>query len=180
MFSKVIERVSVVSGWLSGIGIYVMTIIVFVDVLLRYFFGSPTMVADVISVYSMCFVSFVGAAFTSKLGRHVSVDLVYQKFSPRTKAWDSLLTNILVTIVLAVITWSTIEWVIYTYNSGFISSGTMGEPMWIPLSCIPIGFFLWTLQYIVECLKAVKTLRILSAGGAITIAETKAERPAEY
>ena len=159
MFSRVIEQVSIVSGWLSGVGIYAMTAIVFVDVLLRYFLGSPTMVADTISVYSMLFITFVGAAMTTKLGKHVSVDLVFRRFPPKVKLWVQATTNLLATAVLVVVTWSTVEWVIYTYNSGYVSAGTMEEPMWIPLACIPIGFVLWTLQYVVESLKAVTALR---------------------
>jgi C4-dicarboxylate transporter DctQ subunit len=159
MLARVIGSASTISGWLSGIGVYVMVVIVFIDVLLRYFFGAPTNVADIISVYCMLFVTFVGAAWATKLGKHVSVDLLYSYLSPTAKLWTTAITNIVVTITLIVISWKTIEWIIYTYKSGYTSSGTMGEPMWIPLACIPIGFVLWTLQYIVESLKGIDVLR---------------------
>jgi C4-dicarboxylate transporter DctQ subunit len=164
MLSRIIESVSTVSGWLSGIGIYAMVGIVFLDVILRYFWGNPTDVADIISVYSMLFITFVGAALTTKLGKHVSVDLLFERLSPTAKMWVHAVTTCLATVVLAVISWKVIDWIIYTFNTGYVSAGTMEEPMWIPLSAIPIGFILWTLQYIVESLKAISVLQNHYAG----------------
>jgi C4-dicarboxylate transporter DctQ subunit len=155
VLTRIIEKVSVISGWLSGIGIYIMVGIIFLDVILRYFFKSGTNVSDDVSVYAMVFVAFVGAAWTTKLGKHVSVDILFQRFPKTTQVWVHAITTCVSTLILFVVSWSTVNWVIYLRINGWSSVGMMNEPMWIPLSAIPIGFVLWSLQYVVESYKAI-------------------------
>ena len=61
MLLRVIETISSWSGWFSGIGVVIMAVMITTDVILRYFFGKPLLFADDISVYSMIFITFVGA-----------------------------------------------------------------------------------------------------------------------
>ena len=159
MILRVIEAISSVSGWVSGLGIIVMTGVVFVDVLLRYFFSKPLLFADDFSVYCMVYIAFVGAALTLKMRRHIMVDLLYLRLPRKVQLWLDVMTTLLGTLIICIITWQSAAWVHYTYKSGFISPGILEEPMWIPMAVVPIGLFLWSMQYIVESIKAVKGLR---------------------
>lgn len=158
MFTKAIESVSTVSGWLSGAGVYAMVFIVFIDVVLRYFIGKPLLFADEVSVYCMIYITFIGAALTMKRGAHIKVDILYSKLRKNARLWLDAVTLAVGTIIGAIATWQTALWVRYTYNFGFTSPGILETPMWIPMAIIPIGLFLWTLQYLVEAIKALNTL----------------------
>lgn len=159
MMMKVIERISSVSGWVSGIGVIVMAVVVTVDIVLRYFFSKPLLFADEVGVYCMIFVAFVGAALTLKMRRHIMVDLLYRRLPRKIQLWLDVITTILGTLVICIITWESADWVHYTYKSGFMSPGVLETPMWIPMSLVPLGLFFWSAQYIVESIKVVTLLR---------------------
>ena len=158
MITRTIETISVVAGWLSGIGVYGLTILVFIDVVLRYFFSKSIFIADEMSIYFMIYVAFLGAAMTMKNGAHIKVDLLYKRLPQKARKWLDVVTMILGTIICFIMTYQCTMWVRYTYKTNFISPSILETPMWIPMSVIPIGLFLWSLQYIVESMKAVKSL----------------------
>jgi C4-dicarboxylate transporter, DctQ subunit len=159
MILRLIERISSVSGWLSGIGVVAMAVVVTLDVCLRYFFFKPLLFADDIGVYCMVYIAFVGAALTLKMRRHIMVDLVYERLPRRVQLWLDVIMTLLGTLVICIITWQCAGWVLYTYKSGFTSPGVLQTPMWIPMSAVPLGLFFWSMQYIVESIKAVNILR---------------------
>ena len=158
MITKVIETISTVTGWLSGIGVYGLTIVVFIDVVLRYFFSRSIFIADELSIYFMIYVAFIGAAMTMKKGAHIKVDLLHKRLSKKGRLWLDTVTMILGTIICFIMTYQSALWVRYTYKTNFISPSLLETPMWIPMSCVPIGLFLWSLQYVVESIKALNML----------------------
>lgn len=158
MVTRIIEAISTVTGWLAGVGVYGLTITIFIDVVLRTFFRTSIFVADELSIYFMIYVSFIGAAMTMKAGAHIKVDLLYKLLSKKARLWMDAVTMILGTIICFIVTYQCVNWVRYTYTTNFISPSTLETPMWIPMSVIPIGLFLWSLQYMVEAIKAVKLL----------------------
>ena len=158
MFTRVIEIISTVTGWLSGIGVYGLTIVVFVDVVLRYFFSKSIFIADELSIYFMIYVAFIGAAMTMKKGAHIKVDLLHKHLSKKGRLWLDTVTMLVGTIICFIMTYQSALWVRYTYKTNFISPSILETPMWIPMSCVPIGLFLWSLQYVVESIKALNML----------------------
>ena len=158
MVTKVIETISTVSGWLAGIGVYGLTIFIFIDVVLRYLFNSSIFIAAELSIYFMIYVAFIGAAMTMKNGAHIKVDLLYKQLSHKARLRMDAVTTVLGAIICWIVTYQCAWWVHYTYNTGFTAPSVLQTPMWIPMSVIPIGLFLWGLQYIVEAIKAVQLL----------------------
>lgn len=158
MITRAIETLSIVSGWLAGIGVYGLTIVVFVDVVLRYFFSRSIFIADELSIYFMIYVAFLGAAMTMKQGAHIKVDLLYKRLPKKACLWLDAVTMIVGTIICFIMTYQCALWVQYTYKTNYISPSILETPMWIPMSVIPIGLFLWSLQYAVLAIKAVNLL----------------------
>jgi len=158
VITRVIETISSVSGWLAGIGVYGLTIVVFIDVVLRYFFSRSIFIADELSIYFMIYVAFIGAAMTMKNGAHIKVDILYKQLSGKARLWLDAVTMTVGTIICFIMTYQSAMWVRYTYKTNYISPSILETPMWIPMSCIPIGLFLWSLQYVVESMKAVNKL----------------------
>jgi TRAP-type C4-dicarboxylate transport system permease small subunit len=107
----------------------------------------------------MIYITFVGAAFTMKLGRHVNVDLIVAHLPQRVKSWLDAATKLAGTIVIFVIAWYTAGSVQYNYRTNYTSSGFLETPLWIPMLVIPMGMVFWGLQYLVEFCRAVERLK---------------------
>jgi len=64
-------------------------------VILRYLFNSGSIALQESVTYLHATVFMLGAAYTLKHDAHVRVDIIYQKLSPRARAWVDLLGTLL-------------------------------------------------------------------------------------
>lgn len=101
------------------------------------------------------------AGYTLQKNKHVRVDLFYEKFSDKQRAWINLSGTILFLIpwCLVIIYFSSI----YALNSWTIGE-TSPDPGGLPARylikfCIPIGIFLLMLQGISIIYKSLRTIR---------------------
>lgn len=93
--SQLLERLSEYSGraiaWLTG----AMVCITFLVVVLRYGFDLGWIGLQEVITYLHATVFMLGAAYTLRHEGHVRVDIFYQRFGPRGKAWVNLLGTLL-------------------------------------------------------------------------------------
>ena len=87
-----IDLIGRMISWFTLIMVVLMTLIV----LLRYGFnvGWIAMQESVIYLHAMVFM--LGAAYTLKENEHVRVDIFYQRFSAKNKAWVDLFGSLLI------------------------------------------------------------------------------------
>jgi TRAP-type mannitol/chloroaromatic compound transport system permease small subunit len=88
------------AGWLDGvnrsIGVIVawlalaMVLVTFVVVVLRYLFDSGSIALQESVTYMYAILFMLGAAYTLQQDGHVRVDILYQRFSRRGRAWVDL------------------------------------------------------------------------------------------
>ena len=72
-----------------------MVLVTFTVVVLRYLFQTGSIALQESVTYMHASVFMLGAAYTLKHDAHVRVDIVYQKVTPRTRAWIDLLGTLL-------------------------------------------------------------------------------------
>lgn len=100
-------------SWLS----LFMVIITFLVVLLRYAFDLGWIAMQESVTYMHAALFMLGAAYTLQRNGHVRVDILYQKLSPRGRAWVDLLgTLLLLTPVCVFIAWVGWDYVFESWN----------------------------------------------------------------
>ena len=105
-------------SWLT----LLMVLTTFLVVVLRYAFDTGWIALQESVSYMHAVVFMLGAAYTLKHDKHVRVDIFYQRFSKRNKAWiDCLGTLFLLMPVTGFIIWSSWE---YVANSWAIQEGS--------------------------------------------------------
>jgi len=72
-----------------------MVLITFTVVILRYLFQTGSIAMQESVTYLHASVFMLGAAYTLKHDGHVRVDILYQRYTPRTRAWIDLLGTLL-------------------------------------------------------------------------------------
>nr|WP_242518733.1 TRAP transporter small permease subunit [Halochromatium roseum] len=92
------RAVGAVVSWLA----LAMVLMTFIVVVLRYVFdsGSIALQESVTYMYAMLFM--LGAAYTLQQDGHVRVDILYQGFSRRGRAWVDLLGTLFLLVPVAV------------------------------------------------------------------------------
>ena len=87
---RLLDRLADLTGsavsWLT----LAMVVVTFLVVLLRYAFDLGWIALQESVTYMHAMVFMLGAAFTLRHNGHVRVDILYQRFSPRGRAWVDL------------------------------------------------------------------------------------------
>ncbi|WP_371378157.1 TRAP transporter small permease subunit [Thalassotalea aquiviva] len=97
-----IDRITELIGRLIAWLTLFVVILTFLIVLLRYGFSVGWIAMQESVLYFHALVFMLGAAFTLKHDEHVRVDIFYQKFTVRQKAWVNLLGSVLLLLPVCV------------------------------------------------------------------------------
>lgn len=127
----------------AAASLFAIMLIVVVDVMLRYLFNSPLSWSyDFISIYLMGIAFFFSLSETLRRNHHVSVDILYLRFSLRTRriwklaGWSLSFALFAVIFALAAHT----SWVRWAGDN--VVAGAIPWPTWIPAAIAALGFLL--------------------------------------
>lgn len=138
---------NLILGYISGLGVLLMGLILCYEVVCRYFFRSPTIWVQETSIYLFMWTMLAGGAYTLQKGKHVRIDLFIEHLSPRTQQIFEMITSVAGMVFCAVITWQAYEMIAVSFAYGKVSATPLRVPMWIPQSALLLGFALLTFQF---------------------------------
>ena len=138
------EKIGTGVAWLTT----VMVLVVCYDVLTRYVFKTSSIAVQEMEWHLFALIFLLGAAFTLKHDRHVRVDVIYTKLSPKTKAWVDLFGSLIFLLPFALLViWSSNNFVMNSFNIRETSPDPGGLPgRYLLKAAIPAGFVLVLLQ----------------------------------
>jgi len=153
---SVIDRISLVGGYLSGVVIFVLMALVTVNVLCRRLLHAPLIFGEEYSAYLMVFCVYLGAAYTLRENAHIRVDVVTIRLKERMQIYLRAITSCLSIVFGAVLTWKTTELVFYYREIGQQAMSVLETPTWIPASIVPVGMVVLTLQMLLAAVQDVR------------------------
>ena len=129
------------------------------NALLRYGFNISSNAWLEIQWYLFGGIVMLGAANTLKTNQHVRVDVLYSRYSERTRLWVDLLGGLLFLLPMAVmIGWLSWPMFLNAYAIGETSSNAGGLLRWPVKLLVPLGFLLLVLQGVSEIIKRAAAL----------------------
>ncbi|KJR98965.1 MAG: C4-dicarboxylate ABC transporter substrate-binding protein [Peptococcaceae bacterium BRH_c4a] len=146
---------SALEDYFSGLMLVIGLTLIFINVVLRYFFGNPKSILDEFSVYFVVWGILAGTAVALRNNHHIKVDILYNSFSIKTKRIVSIFSN---TIGLAFT-------VFYTYfgyqlvNNYIISGQRSADsqfPLWIVNLIMPLSGLLLGARFIEKIYLLIK------------------------
>jgi TRAP-type mannitol/chloroaromatic compound transport system permease small subunit len=130
-------------------------------VVARYALGVGSIAAQELVLWLHAIVFMLGAAVCLRHGRHVRVDVLQQRWSPRTRAWVELLGMLLFLLPFAgLLLWLSLDYVAASWAQRESSREPGGLPaLYLLKGVIPLAAGLLVLQGVAEVLRAVAALR---------------------
>lgn len=92
---------------MAGLILLFVTFSIFVDVILRYFFGSPSIWITEVSTYLFLYIIFLGTAYALQEDLHIRVTFLVDQFQPRKVRVINLMTSVLAMVFSFVLLWQT-------------------------------------------------------------------------
>jgi TRAP-type mannitol/chloroaromatic compound transport system permease small subunit len=132
------------TAWVS----LALVAVVFIDVVMRYAFNKSFVFTQELEWHIFAFIFLIGAGYTLLHDGHVRVDIFYQRFGLKGKAWINLL-GVLVFLIPGCLMVIMTSWhfVVRAFVVGEGSPDPGGIPYrFIVKGLIPVGFSLLLLQ----------------------------------
>jgi TRAP-type mannitol/chloroaromatic compound transport system permease small subunit len=142
-------------GWIVAFLICPMLFIMIWEIVMRYFFNSPSQWAYEISLFLYGGYIVLGGAYTHLTGGHVNVDIIWGQLPLRGRALLDVLTSAFTFLFLGVLFWVSLK---LTINSWQIGETTMShwKPIYYPLrTTLPVGCFLFLMQALAKLIRDV-------------------------
>jgi TRAP-type C4-dicarboxylate transport system permease small subunit len=148
-FFRLIDRLSELAGYASGVLILVSMLTVCYGVVLRYVVGASTVWQLELSTYLLMFAAFVGGAYGLKHGDHVKIDIVVDRLPEKAQLYARLLAALLSFLFIAAVGF--IAYILWweTTEAGRTSGTAWNVPLTYPYLIVPLGMTLIALQYLV-------------------------------
>ena len=155
-----IERfVDVIGDATSWVALVIVALMA-TNVLLRYLFSAGTVWAQELEWHLLVPLILFGMSYALRHGEHVRVDILYARFSDRTKVYVDLLSALLCFALSVLVIWFSLHYVEQSYVIGEQSQDPGGLPYRFLLKAlIPTGFALLLLQSIASALGSIEKLR---------------------
>ncbi len=133
----------------------VTSMIIFIQVILRYFFGQSIVWGEELARYGIVWFVFLGSSLAVKQGAHASVDVLV-KLLPGVarKSVEILAIGISIAYCVLVVRFG-LDLVFRVRAMGNITP-TLEIPMFIPYLAIPVGVTLMGIRYVMELIAKIK------------------------
>ena len=158
-FTRAVDKLS---GWAGHFVAYWSVLAVFVyyyEVVARYVFNSPTNWAHE-SMFLMFGMQYlICGAFALREDAHVRVDVIYEQFSEKTKAWMDIVTSIFFFVFTIALLVTGIIFALDSISVWEVSFTEWAIQYWPVKVTIAVGAFLIALQGVAKLTKDIAYLR---------------------
>lgn len=144
-----------IEDYFVGSMIILATVLLFTNIILRYFFNANTTWAEEFVRYSMIWITFLGMAICFRKGIHFSVDILLKSISYKSSKILQIIINIISIIFILLIIYYGIEITVFNFNSGQITPSLEIGIFWVYLA-IPVGASLSLLHIIMNTILIFK------------------------
>jgi TRAP-type mannitol/chloroaromatic compound transport system permease small subunit len=153
----VIDGVSEWSGKLVSFLIVIIMVFLLYEVAMRFLFNAPTIWVHELSLHLFGFFSILAGAYVHLHKQHVKIDIIYLRFSPRTRAVIDTITYLVFFMYMAaLLKYGTIIAIRSVELRQIVSPSPLGSPLWPLKVAVPVAAFLLLLQGIADFIRTAK------------------------
>ncbi len=158
LLERSVAQIGKLASWLS----LLIVIIIVVDVFMRYTFSITSSASFEIEWHLFGALFLLASGWALQEDKHVRVDVFYQKFSTKSKAWINLTGTVFLLLPFCYVGFvEGLQFTITSYQIGETSPDPGGLPgRFIIKSMIPAGMFLLGMQGIAIILKSIKDILV--------------------
>ena len=139
MFGKVLDKIQNIINTITGIMLFTMVCIVFVQVIMRYLIGHSISWSEELTRYMFVWMIYAGVNLGIKCGIQIKIDVVDMIFKGNAIKTVRILEHILTIVAILFAAYGSIMLIKVGFRA---TSPSLHVPMWIMYLVFPVGFLL--------------------------------------
>ena len=155
---KVIDFYNNLEEKILVLGIVIMVIILFMQVLLRFIFGSPFTWAEELARLIFIWISWLGISLGQRKMEHIKVTMVTDRIKGKTQNIILLLADIVSLIVLVIFIWQGVSLVATIFDMG-TRTAALHVPRWIVYLSVPVSCLAMGVRLVADMARSLKGLK---------------------
>lgn len=153
--SKWIYNLNELAGYVGWMIVLVLMVLGFYDVCMRYFFDAPSQWIYIILKLGVVVIVSLCSGYSFQHDCWVRIDILYDRYSKRTKAFIDLFCLPFMALFLAILLWTSVERAMLSVSMGQMTPTALRIPLYPVKVIIPIGVFLLLLAVVNHVLKNI-------------------------
>ncbi len=150
-----IETLSIWSGKAASWLILVVVCFIIYEILMRYVFHLPTLWVSESMVFGSGLTYVLGAAWALQDNRHVKIDLVYGRLTPRQRAVVDSFTFVFFALYLVVFLWACMEYAMRSVSVRETSGSAWDPPVYPIKIALAVGVCLLLMQGVAKLIRDI-------------------------
>ncbi|WP_320033543.1 TRAP transporter small permease subunit [Campylobacterota bacterium DY0563] len=143
LFLNITDRLCKGGAYLSGLLLVGLVVLILIEIFLRYFFDTSTMIADEYSGYLYLASIFLGLAYTFLKDGHIRINIITSRLGDKTNSVIDKIAGIITLAVLFFILYRTILFTYDSYDLEMLSEAVSETPLYLTQIVMPIGITLF-------------------------------------
>ena len=150
---KYFEKISLAFAWLAAWLFVLSGFMLSYEVIMRYFFISPTKWAAELSQLCLIYGTLLAMPWMLQNRRHIQINAVTERLDKKIQNLLSLLTLLILMVFSGYVT--IYGWLIFydSFERGRTTGSLLDLPSWIAELSIPLFFFILLIQAMIEAYK---------------------------
>ena len=136
-----------IDEWLIALLLAAMTLLTFVQVVMRYVFNSGFTWAVELTGILFAGMIFIGISYGVRVGAHIGVDAVVKLLPPKPRRITSIIAVLLCIVYAGMVIYGSTIYVLKMQSAG-IELEDLPIPMWTVRAILPLGFALLVLRFL--------------------------------
>jgi TRAP-type C4-dicarboxylate transport system permease small subunit len=143
-----VKKINTLAATLAGIVLLFITVAIFVDVFLRYFFNRPSIWVTEVSTYLFLYLIFLATSYALQQGLHIRVTFLLDYFGDKVRRIIDIITSLFALTFSAVLLWQTSSMTWTAFSEDWTSPTMLNAPFGYIYISMVIGSILLVLTFL--------------------------------
>lgn len=157
LFVDMARKLSYGSAFLASLLLIALTTLILVEITLRSFFNTSTMLSDEYSGYLYLALVCFGFGYTFLKDGHIRITVLTSRLSTKASSFVDIFAGLMTLVVLFFILYRTIILTFDSYQTGVVSEGVSATPIYLAQLSLPLGFALFIIVVIAFVVQRIKS-----------------------
>jgi len=151
-FYEIIKKVNSFCAAISGLILLFVSVSIFIDIILRYFFRKPTIWITEVSTYLFLYIIFFVTSYALQEDFHIRATFFYDFLNEKAKRIVNLVTSLFSIVFVFVMLWQTSRMTWKAIEGDWTSPTVMNVPYAYVYPAMVIGCFMLFITYVLKAI----------------------------